>query len=150
MGCTPDPQMFHNILLSFTNSESYTNLVLYIFSDALMLSNEFETRDPKSGAPLIFTQHLPGKSLGVLALAEGAQAETVTVFLAGNHKFVMRPGTPTVITTDALLFKIEIQGDIVAARQLEGMFARIEVLGSVMECVGTQERLADGQQAKAF
>ena len=62
--------------------------------------------------------------------------------LAGNHEFIVGPGTPTIIATDALLFKVKVQDDVIAMREFEGMFAHIQVIRSEVESVSAEQGLA--------
>src|ERR1039458_6152643 len=56
----------------------------------------------------------------VLPGGKRPQAKTVSVFLAGDEEFVVRPRAPTVVAADTLLLEIEVQGDVVAVRQQIG------------------------------
>ena len=67
----------------------------------------------------------------------------------GNQKFIVRPRAPTVVAPHALLFQIEIERHEIAMRQLKRVFAGVQIFGRVMQRVGAQQRLANGEQAHA-
>ena len=44
------------------------------------------------------------------------------------------------------MFEVEVQGDVRAAGELERVFAGVEIFGAVMEGVGAEEGLTDGEE----
>jgi hypothetical protein len=58
---------------------------------------------------------LAGAFRRVLA-AERAEAEAVAVFLHGYEEFRVRPGAPTIVASEALLFQVEVKRNEIAVR----------------------------------
>ena len=100
------------------------------------------TRPPRS------PQRLPRQKRRVLPGGKRAQAEAVAVFVAGNEKWLVRPGAPTVVAADALLLEVQVQGDLIPVRQLEGVLAGVQILGAVMQRVGAEQRQADREDGQ--
>ena len=82
---------------------------------------------------------------GIFARTQRVQPEAITLLDARNQKFLMRPGTPTVVTAHTLLLPIQVQRDEIATGQFKRMFARIQIFRAVVQRVDAQERHSDSQ-----